>query len=158
VAYRIGEKFLEWTDEDPPLDKILDDVTLYWLTDTFPRCIYTYRGVRREVDCLPEPVADSILELQHTGIPTDCQRQSCTFPYRTRTIWIILTVLQIVNRSGRPAPRFTSKPTGYSLFRYELMPFPKSWAETAFNIVSFNEHAKGGHFAVRHSHYHSVRT
>lgn len=44
--FRIGEKFLEWSDEDPPLDKILDDVTLYWMTDTFPRCIYPYRNVR----------------------------------------------------------------------------------------------------------------
>ncbi|KAK3110831.1 hypothetical protein LTR53_014483 [Teratosphaeriaceae sp. CCFEE 6253] len=39
----IGEKFLEWTDDDPPLDQILESVTLYWLTDTFPRCIYPYR-------------------------------------------------------------------------------------------------------------------
>lgn len=42
----IGEKFLEWTDEDPSLDQILDSVTLYWLTETFARCIYPYRGVR----------------------------------------------------------------------------------------------------------------
>ena len=41
----IGEKFLEWTDEDPPLEQILESVSLYWLTDTFPRCIYPYRGV-----------------------------------------------------------------------------------------------------------------
>ncbi|CAK1361568.1 putative epoxide hydrolase [Cercospora beticola] len=41
----IGEKFLEWTDEDPSLDTILDGVSLYWFTDTFPRCIYPYRGL-----------------------------------------------------------------------------------------------------------------
>ncbi|KAK5167667.1 uncharacterized protein LTR77_007366 [Saxophila tyrrhenica] len=41
----IGEKFLEWSDEDPPMEAILDSVSLYWLTDTFPRCIYPYRGV-----------------------------------------------------------------------------------------------------------------
>lgn len=41
----VGEKFLEWSDEDPPVDKILDCVSLYWLTDTMPRCIYTYRSV-----------------------------------------------------------------------------------------------------------------
>ena len=41
----IGEKFLEWTDEDPPIDKILESVTFDWMTDTFPRCIYQYRGV-----------------------------------------------------------------------------------------------------------------
>ncbi|KAG8631701.1 hypothetical protein KVT40_000841 [Elsinoe batatas] len=41
----IGEKFLEWTDEDPPLDQILESISLYWLTDTFPRCIYPYRSL-----------------------------------------------------------------------------------------------------------------
>ncbi|KAL9473502.1 hypothetical protein ACSS6W_007882 [Trichoderma asperelloides] len=39
----IGEKFLAWTDEDPPMDEILSSVTLYWLTETFPRSIYPYR-------------------------------------------------------------------------------------------------------------------
>ena len=39
----IGEKFLSWTDDDPPLDEILASVTLYWLTETFPRSIYPYR-------------------------------------------------------------------------------------------------------------------
>lgn len=42
----IGEKFLEWTDptQKPSLDTILESVTLYYLTDTFPRCIYPYRN------------------------------------------------------------------------------------------------------------------
>ncbi|KAJ5594177.1 uncharacterized protein N7459_000385 [Penicillium hispanicum] len=39
----IGEKFLEWVDEPLPLDHILESVTLYWLTETLPRSIYTYR-------------------------------------------------------------------------------------------------------------------
>ncbi|OMP86619.1 putative epoxide hydrolase [Diplodia seriata] len=39
----IGEKFLTWTDAAPPLPTILDAVSLYWLTDTFPTSIYTYR-------------------------------------------------------------------------------------------------------------------
>ncbi|EXJ57262.1 hypothetical protein A1O7_07609 [Cladophialophora yegresii CBS 114405] len=39
----IGEKFQEWTDETPPLTKILDSITLYWFTESFPRCIYCYR-------------------------------------------------------------------------------------------------------------------
>ncbi|KJZ76401.1 hypothetical protein HIM_04130 [Hirsutella minnesotensis 3608] len=41
----LGEKFLEWSDRDPPLEKILESVTLYWLTDTFPRCLYHNRGM-----------------------------------------------------------------------------------------------------------------
>ncbi|KAF2708440.1 alpha/beta-hydrolase [Pleomassaria siparia CBS 279.74] len=39
----ISEKFITWTDETPPLDDILDSVTLYWFTQSFPRCIYPYR-------------------------------------------------------------------------------------------------------------------
>ncbi|KAI1617161.1 Alpha/Beta hydrolase protein [Exophiala viscosa] len=39
----IGEKFIQWTDETPFLEDILDDVTLYWFTQSFPRCIYIYR-------------------------------------------------------------------------------------------------------------------
>ena len=41
----IGEKFLEWSDQDPPLDQILESVSLYWLTDGFPRGLYPYRSV-----------------------------------------------------------------------------------------------------------------
>ncbi|KAH8809006.1 Alpha/Beta hydrolase protein [Xylogone sp. PMI_703] len=39
----IGEKFVSWVDEPLPLDTVLASVTLYWLTDTFPRSIYHYR-------------------------------------------------------------------------------------------------------------------
>lgn len=40
---RIGEKFLDWVDDALTLDQILDHVSLYWLTETFPRAIYPYR-------------------------------------------------------------------------------------------------------------------
>ena len=43
IKIRIGEKFLVWTDIDPPLDGILDSVSLYWFTESFPRAIYPYR-------------------------------------------------------------------------------------------------------------------
>jgi microsomal epoxide hydrolase len=39
----VGEKFIDWTDETPPLDVILESVSLYWLTDTFATTIYPYR-------------------------------------------------------------------------------------------------------------------
>ena len=39
----IGEKFLDWTDETPPIDTILESVSLYWLTNTFATTIYPYR-------------------------------------------------------------------------------------------------------------------
>ncbi|KAH6971211.1 Alpha/Beta hydrolase protein [Ilyonectria sp. MPI-CAGE-AT-0026] len=40
----VGEKFLEWPEEDISIDEILANVSLYWFTDCFPRCSYTYRG------------------------------------------------------------------------------------------------------------------
>jgi microsomal epoxide hydrolase len=39
----MGEKFLSWSDTSPSLNQILEDVTLYWLTETFPTSIYPYR-------------------------------------------------------------------------------------------------------------------
>ncbi|RSH89646.1 hypothetical protein EHS25_002197 [Saitozyma podzolica] len=42
----IGEKFISWSDDTPPLDTILADVTLYWLTRTFPTSLYHYRNSR----------------------------------------------------------------------------------------------------------------
>ena len=39
----IGEKFLDWTDETPSAETILDSITLYWFTHSFPRCIFPYR-------------------------------------------------------------------------------------------------------------------
>lgn len=44
TSCRISEKFLDWSDEDPSLDFILADVSLYWFTETMPRCLYPYRG------------------------------------------------------------------------------------------------------------------
>jgi microsomal epoxide hydrolase len=40
---RIGEKFLEWSDEDPALDTILTNISLYWFTACFPTCLAIYR-------------------------------------------------------------------------------------------------------------------
>ena len=38
----IGEKYIEWTDSTPSTQEVLDSVMLYWVTQTFPRCIYPY--------------------------------------------------------------------------------------------------------------------
>lgn len=48
----IGEKFLAWSDVDPGLGTILESVTLYWLTETFPMSIYPYRLV-----CIHLPIS-----------------------------------------------------------------------------------------------------
>ncbi|KAK4503682.1 hypothetical protein PRZ48_004597 [Zasmidium cellare] len=39
----VGEKFLQWSDKNPSVDAVLDSVTLYWFTQSFPRAIYVYR-------------------------------------------------------------------------------------------------------------------
>ncbi|KZP29746.1 epoxide hydrolase [Athelia psychrophila] len=39
----IGEKFLDWSDVDPPLDHILTCATLYWVTECIATSFYPYR-------------------------------------------------------------------------------------------------------------------
>ncbi|KAM3498059.1 hypothetical protein MY10362_008605 [Beauveria mimosiformis] len=41
----IGEKMLAWSDQDPPLEKILETVTLYWMTDTVSRSFWHNRAM-----------------------------------------------------------------------------------------------------------------
>jgi microsomal epoxide hydrolase len=56
----ISEKLIRWSDVSPPLTTILDFVTLYYLTDTIPRNLYSYREMfipgqkRLEFPVLPE--------------------------------------------------------------------------------------------------------
>lgn len=50
----IGEKYLEWSDEDPSVEEILRAVSLYWLTDTMPRAIYPYRNFVERLTAPPE--------------------------------------------------------------------------------------------------------
>lgn len=44
LAY-LGEKFLAWVDKPLPLDTILTDISLYWLTQTIPTSLYPYPQV-----------------------------------------------------------------------------------------------------------------
>ncbi len=46
---------MEWSDITLSLETILTFTTLYWLTDTYPSSIYTYRWVRD----LPRPSISS---------------------------------------------------------------------------------------------------
>ncbi|KAL7620210.1 hypothetical protein AAE478_009203 [Parahypoxylon ruwenzoriense] len=108
----IGEKILEWTDEDPPLEKILESVTLYWMTDTIPRCFYHNRGMAN---------ADEKPKIARMSVVAN------------------LTLLKLP---------YVEKPSGYSLFAHEIVPIPKSWAAMTCNLVSFNQHEHGGHFAA----------
>ncbi|KAK7048295.1 putative epoxide hydrolase [Favolaschia claudopus] len=39
----LGEKFMEWTDEDPSISTILEFVSFYWFTDTIATSFYPYR-------------------------------------------------------------------------------------------------------------------
>jgi len=100
----IGEKFLEWVDdrEPLPLGIILESITLYWLTETFPRSIYYYR------ENVPRP-----------AVPVPLQPR-----------WYI------------------KKPLGFSSFPRELLPAIETWVAKTGNLVYYNQHNKGGHFAA----------
>ncbi|KAJ7604448.1 prolyl aminopeptidase-like protein [Mycena polygramma] len=39
----IGEKMLEWSDENPSLDEILTNVSVYWFTNSISTSFYSYR-------------------------------------------------------------------------------------------------------------------
>jgi microsomal epoxide hydrolase len=64
----IGEKMLEWTDDDPSLDTILTNVSLYWFTSCFPSCLYPYRllfdPARQEMPRTDKPLGYSVFPLE----------------------------------------------------------------------------------------------
>ncbi|KAF5707164.1 epoxide hydrolase [Fusarium mundagurra] len=39
----IGDRFLDWTDDDLPLDAVLESVSLYWLTQCISTSLWPYR-------------------------------------------------------------------------------------------------------------------
>lgn len=95
-------RFLQWTDESPSIDDILDSVTLYWFTDPFPRAICPYR--------------------QFFGANPSF--------FHDDPNWAI------------------EKPLGYSWHPQELAPVPKDWVATTGNLVWYQGHKEGGHFAA----------
>jgi hypothetical protein len=120
TIHRIGEKFIEWSDETPNYDEILDDVTLYWFTETFPRCIYPYRQVRRT------PPGDCVVELHQLTIA-------------------FVQIDQGVNELPHSNPKYyCKKPVGYSWFPREIGPMPKAWVKTQGNLVWHRQHNEVG--------------
>lgn len=66
----IGEKFLAWSDPSttPPLNTILADITLYWLTGCYPTSIYTYRE-SKEIKYVDKPVGYSYFPYELAPVP-----------------------------------------------------------------------------------------
>ncbi|KAJ0329699.1 hypothetical protein COL922a_012778 [Colletotrichum nupharicola] len=121
MARKIGEKFLTWTHETPSMDEILASVTLYWLTETFPRGIYPYR--------------QEVFDDTH-GSMTDAECRRVIKDGAKRYMF-------------HPDPEYyCEKPMGYSWFPYEIVPVPKAWAATTGNLIWYRPHEKGGHFAA----------
>lgn len=94
---QIGEKFLDWSDEDPSLDEILTSVTLYHLTDSFATSIYTYRDVRfTSLSLFPFGFLRSV--------PCHCPVLTPAPP------------VQLVSESGRPDKWVRPSPTPLPIF------------------------------------------
>ncbi|KAJ8114567.1 hypothetical protein OPT61_g3578 [Boeremia exigua] len=91
----IGEKFLEWSDNDPDISHILTNISLYWFTSSILTSLYPYR------------------QLQELG----------TMGY-------------------------IEKPVGFSFFPNELFPGIKHMLEKRANLVTYEQHEIGGHFAA----------
>ena len=110
--HRIGEKFLDWTDITPPLDTILESVTLYWLTETFPSSIYPYRQV---INRQPLSLWD-LLTLHQLFTPGNVGAHE-------NPVWHI------------------KKPLGFSWFPKEIAPIPQSWVKKTGNLVFHRHHS-----------------
>lgn len=39
----VGEKYMDWTDDDPPVDTLLTCITLYWVTNCAATSLWSYR-------------------------------------------------------------------------------------------------------------------
>ncbi|GJC83241.1 putative epoxide hydrolase [Colletotrichum liriopes] len=74
----VGEKFRDWTDSPLPLTTILTNVTLYWLTDTYPRCIYSNRFPSNVP--LPDNKPFGVSNFPHELVPAPKAWVEKTFP------------------------------------------------------------------------------
>jgi microsomal epoxide hydrolase len=63
-----GEKYLRWSDVDPTPTQILDDVTLYYLTKTFPTSLTHYWAARPSRYAVREAQED-LAAIKATGKP-----------------------------------------------------------------------------------------
>ncbi|ORY25438.1 Alpha/Beta hydrolase protein [Naematelia encephala] len=64
----IGEKLIVWSDETPSLDLILANISLYYLTSTFPTSLYHYRtstGPNRVNSAIPRGLKGKPLGFSH---------------------------------------------------------------------------------------------
>ncbi|KAL8280174.1 hypothetical protein RQP46_007504 [Phenoliferia psychrophenolica] len=82
----VGEKFLEWSDETPSLDEILTSATLWWLTDTFPTSIYTYRDPvsesgRPQDHYIPKPTGFSSFHREILPSPRSWAEKACNLQF-----------------------------------------------------------------------------
>ncbi|KAI9757712.1 MAG: hypothetical protein M4579_003337 [Chaenotheca gracillima] len=114
----IGEKFLEWSDEDPSIDTILESITLWWFTETFPRAIYSYR--ERFENCETLTATEPPKLAKPNSGPGDAANPD----------------------------NFIKIPFGYSWCPEDMGSVPRSWIETTGDVVFFKQHDKGGHFAA----------
>jgi microsomal epoxide hydrolase len=117
---RIGEKFLAWTEVDPPVSLILEFVSLYWLT----RCVATSLWFYRIVSIF----FWLLLFLLTTRFYTPGTKGN---PH-------------VTPEDKNP----DHKPFGFSYYPYELYSVPKPWAATTGNLTFFRAHENGGHFAA----------
>jgi microsomal epoxide hydrolase len=66
--HRIGEKFIRWTFTTPTSKQILDDITLYYLTGTFPTSLTHYWANKPSRYAVLDSQPD-LAKIQQTGKP-----------------------------------------------------------------------------------------
>lgn len=56
---RVGEKFIQWTDNTPSTEHILTWLSIYWLTKSYPSSIFYYRDPSMRMSIYDRPGANA---------------------------------------------------------------------------------------------------
>ncbi|EAW09488.1 epoxide hydrolase family protein [Aspergillus clavatus NRRL 1] len=115
----VGEKFLDWVDDPLPSETILDFVSLYWFTETYPRAIYFYR------EDFPHRRFTSELNGRYFI------HKPFGFSYFPKELY--------------PAPRPWIATTGNLVF---FQDHQKAWTSIPFRSFQLTNFTQGGHFAA----------
>lgn len=120
------------------LEQATKPSTIGLALSTSPLALLSWLG-EKYLDWSDEsPSLDEILKSVSLYWLTECFATTI-YPYRER----------FTGQPGAGNPKFyITKPMAFSWFPKEIGAVPRAWIETTGNLVYFNEHKRGGHFAA----------
>lgn len=130
TAHRVGEKLLDSWDPEMPMDVLLQWLTLFWLTRSFPTSIYLYRHLATVGDFTIAPTQEEKADLKRPMRGLRIQGKPVGYSTFPREIF--------------PVPRAWAELTGDLVF-YRLNEKGESVRRVLGGCVA--DCYEGGHFA-----------